>query len=111
MLLQIIQNKVKTQKYVCKEYQKYECLFYLLSAFQMSSEYDSDHHVFSIVALDTGNVLPKRHMFELLTVMCVYSQQGYERLMTALKQFQVSQLLFNPHRHLLYARLIIVLEH
>ena len=43
-----------------------------------------------IVALECPNTLAKKHMFELLTAVCVYSHLGHYRLLAALAHFKVS---------------------
>lgn len=47
--------------------------------------------VFLYLALDSGNVLPKKQVFEMLAVICVYGNRGYGIVLDALQHFKVYQ--------------------
>jgi len=42
------------------------------------------------VALDTTNTVVKKQIIELLSALCVYSTEGYERALSALEHYKVS---------------------
>jgi len=42
-------------------------------------------------ALDTNNVMVKKQVFELLSALCVYSNEGYHLTLAALDSFKVRQ--------------------
>ena len=61
-------------------------------------------HIFT--ALECPNTLAKKHMFELLTAVCVYSHLGHYRVLDALENFKVSVCMCafthtHMHKHLL----------
>ena len=45
---------------------------------------------FPFVALDTGNVMVKKQVFEMLSGVCLYSERGYQLALSALENFKVS---------------------
>ena len=45
-----------------------------------------------LVALDTTNSNVKKQVVELLSALCVYSSEGYDRTISALEHFKVTQL-------------------
>ena len=44
-----------------------------------------------LVALDTGNVMVKKQVFEMLSGVCLYSERGYQLALSALENFKVSK--------------------
>jgi hypothetical protein len=46
--------------------------------------------IFIISALDTNNTQVKRQVFELLSALCVYSAEGYNRALEALEHYKTS---------------------
>jgi hypothetical protein len=42
----------------------------------------------SFLALDTNNIQVKKQVFELLSALCVYSADGYQRALQALEHYQ-----------------------
>lgn len=40
-------------------------------------------------ALDTANVIVKKQVFELLSALCVYNEQGYRRALETLDHYKV----------------------
>lgn len=42
--------------------------------------------------MDTTNTVVKKQVIELLSALCVYSNDGYERALSALEHFKVSEL-------------------
>lgn len=52
----------------------------------------------SSLALDTGNVMVKKQVFEMLSGVCLYSDRGYQLALSALENFKVStKILFFSH--------------
>lgn len=43
-----------------------------------------------VAALDTNNVVVKKQVFELLSALCVYNAEGYDRALDALEHYKVS---------------------
>lgn len=41
-------------------------------------------------ALDTNNTMIKKQVFELLSALCLYSEQGYKLAIDALENYKVS---------------------
>ena len=44
---------------------------------------------FLSTALDTSNVMVKRQVFELLSALCVYSEEGHQLALEALENYKV----------------------
>ena len=49
------------------------------------------------VALDTTNTVVKKQVIELLSALCVYSNDGYERALSALEHYKVSDVLLQKN--------------
>ena len=58
------------------------------------------------VALDTTNTVVKKQVIELLSALCVYSNDGYERALSALEHYKVSDLLLQKNANSYYAFLL-----
>ena len=48
-----------------------------------------NHITFFISALDTGNTMVKKQVFEMLAGVCLYSSRGYELALASLEHFKV----------------------
>ena len=44
---------------------------------------------FFLSALDTGNTMVKKQVFEMLSGVCLYSSRGYELALSSLEYFKV----------------------
>ena len=55
------------------------------------------------VALDTTNTVVKKQVIELLSALCVYSNDGYERALSALEHYKVSDVLLQKNTNSYYA--------
>jgi hypothetical protein len=54
-------------------------------------EFDILYNCFCLIfaALDTGNATVKKQVFELLSALCVYNTEGYNRALDALQHYKV----------------------
>ncbi len=46
------------------------------------------YFLFVFLALDTNNAQVKKQVFELLSALCVYSAEGYNRALEALEHYK-----------------------
>lgn len=49
-------------------------------------------------ALDTKNLIVKKQVFELLSALCAYSGEGYERALQTLEHYKVRNSIFIMHK-------------
>ncbi|KAG8318052.1 FH2 domain-containing protein 1 [Homalodisca vitripennis] len=62
----------------------------------------------SVLTLDTSNVTVKKQVFELLSALCVYNSDGYERALDALEHYKLFLCVYNNNG---YERALDALEH
>lgn len=60
-------------------------------------------------ALDTTNVVVKKQVFELLSALCAYSTDGYDRALETLEHYKVSQCMSESTDDLLLSLVIILI--